>query len=154
MFNPKPSTPNPQTGHGSDAVESRTTGPHCRIKSFVACPLFVLAFAGIRRLVVQIKEIEKDDLVAGHGSDAVESAQREMNMWYNPSTLHPTPIDYYYIYIYIYIYMFIFYIYTLTSRSSLNPQPYRGTSLIRKRPTPRTSVGPRVYTYCRVLGGS
>ena len=29
---------------------------------------------------------------------------------------------------------------------------YRGTSLIRKRPPPRTTIGPKAYTYCRVLG--
>ena len=30
---------------------------------------------------------------------------------------------------------------------------YRGTSLIRNRPPPRTTKGPWSYSYCRVLGG-
>ena len=29
---------------------------------------------------------------------------------------------------------------------------YRGTSLIRKRPPPRTTRGPSAWAYCRVLG--
>ena len=30
---------------------------------------------------------------------------------------------------------------------------YRGTSLMRKRPPPRTTIGPWAWAYCRVLGG-
>ena len=31
---------------------------------------------------------------------------------------------------------------------------YRGTSLIRKRPTPRTTIGSKAYSYCRALEGA
>ena len=31
--------------------------------------------------------------------------------------------------------------------------PYRGTSIIKNSPHPRTNVGPYVWSYCRVLGG-
>ena len=30
---------------------------------------------------------------------------------------------------------------------------YGGTSLTKKRPSPRTAMGPYVNSYCRVLGG-
>ena len=31
--------------------------------------------------------------------------------------------------------------------------PYRGASLIRTPPLPRATIGPQIYSYCRVLRG-
>ena len=39
-----------------------------------------------------------------------------------------------------------------TKRACRNNNNRRGTSLIRKRPPPRTIIGPQAWAYCRVLG--
>jgi len=58
--------------HGS--LRLLTTSPQSGIKSHFSGPRFVLAFAGIRRLAVQSKAVEKDDLLPRCGPVA-EKAQ-------------------------------------------------------------------------------
>ena len=38
--------------------------------------------------------------------------------------------------------------------SILNPEPYRGTSLIRNTHPYRITIGPQVWGYCKVLRGA